>query len=77
MTAFIILDETSSEGNFPRETLINVDAIVRLISLGPNHCALLTRSFANGPNPYFTPNSIVFVAGSLRDLQIKLNCVAA
>lgn len=77
MTAFVMLDETSPEGDFLRETLVNLNAIVRLVPQGPNHCALLTRPFANGPNPCFTPNSIVFVAGSLRDLQIKLNAAAA
>lgn len=82
MTAFIILDETDACGTPRGQILVNVDAIIRLTAQGPTHCALLTRSFTKGHEAAASltdgvTSSRVFVAGSLRDLQIKLNCAAA
>ena len=78
MTVFLIFDETTPEGGIYRKTLVNVDAIIRLDPRGPNHCSMLMRSFTSGPFAAFMSDmhlssSLLFVAGSLEQLQIKLN----
>ena len=80
MTAFFVkLDETDSNGTPLGEVLVNADAIIRITAEGPNHCAVLTLSFTTGPEmpahqSHRTTSSRFFVAGTLRDLQQRLNC---
>ena len=49
MAVFLMLDETNEEGSFRRKTVVNLDTIIRLDPLGPNHCSMLLRSFTIGP----------------------------
>lgn len=81
MTALIILDETDIQGAPLGPVLVNVDAIIRVTALGPNHCAVLTQSFTTGHDTEVSMSdgmisSRFFVAGTLQQLQIRLNCAA-
>lgn len=82
MTLFLMLDETNHEGCFLRKTLVNLNDVIRLVPNGPNHCSMLLRSFTIGPYQATLSNlhlssSLLFVAGSLQELQVKLNIVGS
>ena len=59
MAAFLLLDETDSEGNFLRNAVVNADSIVRVHAIGLEHCLLQMHSF---------PSFSIYVAGSLNSV---------
>lgn len=82
MTAYIILNETNAAGAFIRETLVNIEAIVRVVPEGPSHCALLLRSFTSGLQETALAcaqmdSSRLYVEGALRELHTRLNVAGA
>jgi len=82
MTPFIKLDETDALGSLRGPVLVNVDAIILVTPAGVSHCALQMRSFSNGDEaettvPLGVTSSRFFVAGTLNQIQIKLNCAGS
>lgn len=68
MSVFLLLDLTDDDGTVRHKTMVNVDAVIRIDPVGQNHCRLLLQSF---------PSKEFCVAGSLGDLQMKLNCACS
>lgn len=68
MTAFIILNSVDDDGTVRHRTVVNAEAVVRIDPIGPKHCRLVMQSFPSGE---------LCVAGTLEELQIKLNIACA
>jgi hypothetical protein len=59
MAAFLMLDATDPNGTYLRKTVINVDSISRIVSVGANCCRVVMRE---------SPSEDIYVAGTLKGL---------
>ncbi len=59
MAAFLMLVATDPNGTYLRKTVINVDSISRIVSVGANYCQVVMRE---------SPSEDIYVAGTLEGL---------
>ncbi|SDF54270.1 hypothetical protein PUH89_06225 [Rhodobacter capsulatus] len=82
MTVFVMLDETDARGFAFGQTVVNADAITRIVPEGPAHCRLLLNSCVTANRdgtltPWEWERCQLFVAGTLQQVQLRLNMSAS